>query len=139
MSWLSLLLDIHQREIKKMMYMCLTASLITTPHWKQHHCLKQEKGTVNALCKTWAIGHQAPLPVDLSRQKYWYRLPFSPPGDSLHLEIQPMSPGSPALAGRGFTTEPPVNCSSYGLNYSKKMGLRIKARSSVNLTVEPQC
>ena len=28
---------------------------------------------------------------------------------SSHPEIQPMSPGSPALAGRCFTTEPPGN------------------------------
>ena len=59
---------------------------------------------------TWAIGHQAPLPVDLLRQEYWYRLPFSPPGDFPNSEIQPMSPGSSELAGRGFTTEPPGNC-----------------------------
>ena len=58
----------------------------------------------------WAIAHQAPLSVDLSRQEYWYRLPFSPPGDLPNSEIQPMSPGSPALAGRCFTTEPPGNC-----------------------------
>ena len=42
-----------------------------------------------------------------SRQEYWSGLQCPPPG---HLPIpgtEPMSPASPALAGRLFTTEPP--------------------------------
>ena len=31
----------------------------------------------------------------------------SPPGDLPDLGIEPVSPGSPALAGEFFTTEPP--------------------------------
>ena len=42
-----------------------------------------------------------------SRQKYWSGLPFLPPGDLPNLGIKPLSPLSPELAGRFFTTEPP--------------------------------
>ena len=40
---------------------------------------------------------QAPLPMGLSRQEYWRRLPLSLPGDLPNPGIQPMSPASPAL------------------------------------------
>ena len=82
----------------------------------------------------WALD-QAPLPVDLLRQEYWYRLPFSPPGDFPNSEIQPMSPGSSELAGRGLLLSH-LGIACCGLALSKKMGLRIKARSLVNLTIE---
>ena len=36
--------------------MCLTASLITAPHWKHHHCLKQEKG--NSECSFKPLGYR---------------------------------------------------------------------------------
>jgi len=35
--------------------------------------------------------------MGFSRQEYWSRLPFPPPGDLLKLEIEPTSPVSPAL------------------------------------------
>ena len=41
------------------------------------------------------------------RQEYWSALPLPPPGDLPNRGIEPMSPASPALAGRFFTTEPP--------------------------------
>ena len=40
------------------------------------------------------------------KQESWSGLPVSPPGDFPDPEVQPMSPASPALAGRFFTTEP---------------------------------
>ena len=55
----------------------------------------------------WAVACQALLSTEFSRQGYWSGLPFSPPGDLLDLGIEPSSPGSPALAGGFFTTEPP--------------------------------
>jgi len=39
----------------------------------------------------------------ISRQEYWSRLPFYPPGN---LPNPGMEPETPALAGRIFTTEP---------------------------------
>ena len=65
-------------------------------------------GLVVKLCPTletpWAGAHQAPLSMGFSRQKYWSGLSFPSPGDLHELGIEP---GSPALAGRFFTTEPP--------------------------------
>ena len=54
----------------------------------------------------WTVACQTPpLSMDFSRQEYWSGLPFSTrlpdPG------IEPVSPVSPALASRYFTTEPP--------------------------------
>ena len=33
------------------------------------------------LATPWAVAHQAPLPMGISRQEYWSGLPFPPPGD----------------------------------------------------------
>ena len=41
------------------------------------------------------------------RQEYWSGLPFPSPGGLPHPGFEPMSPASPALAGRFFTTVPP--------------------------------
>ena len=46
----------------------------------------------------WTVGHQAPLPMEFTRQEYWSGLPFPPPGDLLNPGIEPMSLESPALA-----------------------------------------
>ena len=50
----------------------------------------------------WIVAHQAPLPVEFSRQEYWSGLLFSPPGD---LPEPGIEPSSPQLAGRFFTAE----------------------------------
>ena len=52
------------------------------------------------------VARQAPLSVGFPRQEYWNGLPFPPPGDLPDPSIKPMSPASPALAGRFLTTEP---------------------------------
>ena len=53
------------------------------------------------------VACQAPLSMEFSRQEYWSGLPFPSPGDLPHPGIEPVSPASPALAGRFVTTEPP--------------------------------
>ena len=50
----------------------------------------------------WTVARQAPLSMGFSRQEYWNRLPFPPPGNDPEIE-----PASPALAGGFFITEPP--------------------------------
>ena len=50
------------------------------------------------------VTHQASLSMGFSRQEYWSRLPFPPPGD---LPDSGIKPKSPELAGGFFTTEPP--------------------------------
>ena len=50
--------------------------------------------------------HQAPFPMEFSRQEYWSGLPFPTPEDLPNPRIEPQSLASPALAGRFFTTAP---------------------------------
>ena len=50
------------------------------------------------------IAHQAPLPVEFSRQEYWSRVLVHPPEGLPDPEIRPMSLASHALAGGFFTT-----------------------------------
>ena len=63
------------------------------------------------LCPTlcnppWNIAHWAPLSMRLSRSEYWSELSFASPGDLPSPWIEPVSPVTPALAGRCFTTVP---------------------------------
>ena len=45
--------------------------------------------------------------MGFSRQEYWSELPFPSSGDLPDPRIEPVSSGSPALAGGFFTTAPP--------------------------------
>ena len=51
----------------------------------------------------WTVACQAPLFMGFARQEYWTGVPFLSPGD---LPDPGLKPGSPALAGSFFTTEP---------------------------------
>ena len=50
------------------------------------------------------VARQSPVSMGFPRQDYWSGLPFPTPGDLPNPWIEPMSPMSPALAGRFFTT-----------------------------------
>ena len=52
----------------------------------------------------WALACQAPLSMKFSRQEYWGRLPFPPPGDLPDPGIKPSSLMTASLAGGFFTT-----------------------------------
>ena len=52
----------------------------------------------------WTIAYKASPSMGFSRQEYWSLLPFPSPEDLPDQGIEPMSPASPALAGRFFTT-----------------------------------
>ena len=54
------------------------------------------------------ITHQALLSMESSREEYGSGFPFPSLGDLLHRNIKPLSLVSAALAGRFFTTVPPV-------------------------------
>ena len=56
------------------------------------------------LCDPMEIACQAPLSMGFSRQEYWDRLPFPPPGNLPDPGIKPVSLKSPALAGQLLTT-----------------------------------
>ena len=55
----------------------------------------------------WTVGHQAPLSKEFSRQEYRSGLPFPTAGNLPNPAIKPVSPASPAVPGRFFTTGPP--------------------------------
>ena len=42
-------------------------------------------------CDPWTVAHQAPLPMEFSRQEYWSRLPFPSPGNLPDPRIEPKS------------------------------------------------
>ena len=46
---------------------------------------------VQLFATPWTVAHQAPLSIGFSRQEYWSRLPFLPPGDLPHPGIEPAS------------------------------------------------
>ena len=52
----------------------------------------------------WTVAHQAPPSMEFPRQEYWSGLPFPSLGESSQPRVRTMSPVSPALAGRFFTT-----------------------------------
>ena len=60
------------------------------------------QGRVRPSVILWTVAHQAPLSMGFSRQEYWSRLSFPPPGDlpDLGIETAPCS-----LEGRFFITE----------------------------------
>ena len=67
----------------------------------------------------WPIALKAPLSMGFPRQEYWSALPFPSPGDLPDPGIKPVSPVSPELAGRFFTTVPsgkPLVHDKYTLN-----------------------
>ena len=54
----------------------------------------------------WMVAHQAPLSLGFSRQEYWSRLPFPPPGHLSHPGIEPKSPASANWQADSFLLEP---------------------------------
>ena len=73
------------------------------------HQLKKKKKVsclvVSESANPWTVAQQASLSMGFSRQEYWSRLPFPPPGDHLDPGMEPMSPAS-CNAGRFINTEP---------------------------------
>ena len=65
-------------------------------------------GVVAKSCLTlatpWTVAYQAPLSMGFSRQEYWSGLPYLPPWNRSHPGSEPMSPTSPALAGKFCTS-----------------------------------
>ena len=64
----------------------------------------QEQSCIPLFVTPWTAACQAPLSMGFSKQEYWSGLPFLSPGE---LPNPGTKPGSPALAGGFFTTEPP--------------------------------
>ena len=72
-----------------------------------HLCTGSNEAALNEVKCFQALGwntHQAPLPLEFSRQEYWSMLPCPLPGDLPNPGIKPTSFMSPALADSFFTT-----------------------------------
>ena len=59
---------------------------------------------VRLFATPWTVAHPASPSMGFSRQEYWRRLPFPPPGDLPDPGIKPTYSASPPLTGRFFTT-----------------------------------
>ena len=57
-------------------------------------------------CAPMDYSHQASLSVEFSRQEYWSRLPFPPPGDLPDTGIEPAAPEASAFQGDSLPLEP---------------------------------
>ena len=64
---------------------------------------------------SWTVAHQAPLPMELTRQEYWSGLPFPSPGDLPDPRIEA---GSPALQADSLSSEPQGKPLSVILGYN---------------------
>ena len=62
---------------------------------------------VRLFATLWTVAHQAPLSMGFSRQEYWSRLPFPPPGDLPDLGIKLRCLVSPALQVGSLPLAPP--------------------------------
>ena len=69
---------------------------------------------VQLFATPWTVAFRLLCQWDFSKQEYWSGLPFSTPGDLPNPGIEPVSPVSPALAGRFFNTVPLGKPQSYG-------------------------
>ena len=75
---------------------------------------------VRLFATLWTVAHQDPLSMGLSRQEYWSGLSFPPPGDLPDPGIETLSPTSPALTGRFFTTTATWEAQSHRVPKLKK-------------------
>ena len=88
---------------------------------------------VRLFATPWTVAYQASLSMGFSRQEYWSGLPFPSPGDLPNPGTEPLSPKSPALASRLFTTKPPRKPRYKSGNINKMFQLRQCWSSSIFL------
>ena len=86
----------------------------------------------------WTVAHQRSLSMGFPRQKYWSGLPFPSPGDLSNPGIKPVSPLSPALAGRFFITEP-FDCLEFALNFVRLVFGANFVPLLLNILLNPPC
>ena len=80
-------------------------------------CVFESLSCVWLFATPWTVAHQAPLPMEFSRQEYWSGLPFPPPGD---LPNSGIKPGSPALQVDFFLSSEPLGKPLTGIFSSQK-------------------
>ena len=72
------------------------------PEWTVKSNIYTEKSE-SLFATSQTVAHQAPLPMEFSRQEYWSGLPFTSPG---YLPNPGMESGSPALQADSLPSEP---------------------------------
>ena len=84
---------------------CVSGQLLTPD---SPLCIAESLSCVRLFETPWIVARQAPLSMGFPRQEHWSGLPFPLPEDLPDPGIEPLSHVSSELAGRFFTTEPPV-------------------------------
>jgi len=74
-------LKMNQTRWCKLVCHLSMAFLLTRKLIKKIVCCTQSLSCVQLLATPWTVALQAPLAIEFSRQEYWGRLPFPPPGD----------------------------------------------------------
>ena len=102
---------------------------------------------VQLFATQWTIACQASLSTEFSRQEHWSELLCPPPGGLPDPGIEPVSPKSPALAGKLFTTRATWEAKIlgkfykfYGIFYCNQDVIaerKVKLLSHVRLAVTP--
>ena len=67
-------------------------------------CVLRHFRPIQLFVTLWAVAFQAPLSMGFSKQVYWSRLPYPPPGDLPHPGIEPVSLHVSCIDSRFFTT-----------------------------------
>ena len=98
-----ILSEVSQTEKDKYHMISLICGL-----WNTVQVLLSRFSRVRLFVTPWTVAHQDSLSMGFSRQEYWSGLPLSTLRDLPDPGLEPASHLSPALAGRCFTTEPPV-------------------------------
>ena len=82
------------------------------------HLLFGLSRSVRFFAAPWTATHQAPLPLEFSRQEYWSGVSFPTPEDLPDPGPEPTSLVSPAVAGRFFSTSATKEAPfTYGLTW----------------------
>ena len=102
--------DLGFKQIAGMMHlislhqMCIFKSFLkfkehpwSSTKWQLLLPLLSQISHVQIFAALWIVAHQAPLSMGFSRQQYWTRLPWSPPGDLPNPGTESRSLTSPAL------------------------------------------
>ena len=85
-----------------------------------HGCRLSHFSYVQLFLTLWTVAHQAPLPMEFSKQEYWSGLPYPPPGDPSKSEVKQseVSQSCPTLCD-------PMDCSLPGFSVRGILQARI--------------
>ena len=94
----------HRKSKRACLWAQHTPHTHTTPFPHHFVCVSCSVSRVCLFAIPWTVAHQAPLPMEFSRQEYWSGWPFP----SLRSLPNPgIKPASPALQADSLPAEPP--------------------------------